>query len=435
MKYWRPVYYGLAGFWLLAGLATGRRLCFVLFASQLLVSLVALAMNLWAALSFRFRQELSVSRTAHGQPVHLFLTIHNEQPVPYPLMKIRLETPGWREQRTLQFNLASTSHLDFDLVLACPYRGSYPIGMTVIDFIDIFNLVRLPFDMRLLPYYRQPELLVYPALDPLDHLPLAVPARKAFARQNFATEDLSEPFSTVRSYRPGDSRRLIHWKASLRQQILLTRQFDQSAEPGVLAVLDLRQPPWPGEACLQAGDALCQAAASLIHYLLSQNQPLSLVSLGQGRDTRADSGLPAGGAASRGLRDFQRYFDWLAAVPFGDPAAPPAQAAGTDPLVRQLALLAADRSDSRPLLVLTTRLDPALIPLVMQIRQHGRSVTFLLAGPRSGADRNLVVSQMASLEQYRRLGLAVWPTHYGDNLQETIAPARGREQGRTRHGR
>lgn len=186
MKRWRAVYYSLAGFWLLAALTSGQRIFFLLFAIQFFLALFALLMNLWAALSFTYLQELSQEKSLHGQPIRLRLDIHNEQILPYPMMKIRLATPVWQQQRELNFNLPARSHLSFDLTMQCPYRGQYDIGMTVIDFVDIFGLIRLPFDMRLLPYYRMKQLLVYPRLEEIEALPLPTRTSQAFARHRLS---------------------------------------------------------------------------------------------------------------------------------------------------------------------------------------------------------------------------------------------------------
>ena len=416
MKYWRPAYYSLMSFWLIAGLASGQRIFFVLFASQALLALNALVMDIWAAYTFRFLQTLSASKTIHGQPVKLELHIYNENILPYPLMKIRLATAVLNEQRDLQFNLSAGSQIDFDLILECPYRGDYQVGMTIIDFVDIFNLVRLPFDMRKLPYYRSPDLLVYPMLHRFDRLPLPALERKSFSRRNFATEENSEPFSTIRSYRPGDASKQIHWKASSRQQTLLTRQYDQSAEPRVLLVLDFQKPPWTNEAAWQAEDVLCENAAGLIHHLLRQDKTLSLVSLGVASPFADER-------EHYGMKNFQRFYKWLAAVPFVEPGEEFQAKSGRQAmfLSRQLAILAADVTDNRALLVLTTQVDLALVPALIQLRRRNRPVMIIVAGPGPAQvamteDQLQVARQAAELQrQLDELQLPSWFASFGES--------------------
>ena len=306
MKSRQLIYGCLALVWLLAGTASGERVFFVLLAVQLFLLLAGLAANIWAALTFAYTQELSAETTTRGQPVHLLLNIHNEKPVPFPLMRIQTALPDPAARRELNFNLAAGSRLFFDLELECPHRGDFIVGMTVIDFIDLFGLLRLPFDMRLLPYYREKRLLVYPRLIELPGLHLSAIGQPAPSARQKSVDDLMEPFAGVRDYRPGDPGKLIHWKASLRQRKLQTRLFDQSGEPHILLLLDLQPPAGNPEEVLQTIDTCCEAAAALIHTLLGRGWPLRLVCSGDSR--REQTG--------RSLRDFERLHRWLAQVTF-----------------------------------------------------------------------------------------------------------------------
>jgi uncharacterized protein (DUF58 family) len=395
MKNWRPVFYGLAALWLLIGLGSGNRIIFVLLAVQILLFLAALTMNLWAAFSFTFLQELSADQTLRGRPVHLKLVVHNEKAVPYPLMRIRLATAAWNEPRQLDFNLAAHSQLAFDLALECPHRGEYLVGMTIIDFIDIFGILRLPFDMRLLPYYRLNKLLVYPQLTDLADLALPALDRQRFSRRQFATENLDEPFSTVRSYKPGDPRKLIHWKLSQRQQKLFTRVFDRSAEPQILILLDLSCPEATGEAARQIIDVCCECAVSLVHYLLQQFWLLQIVSFGAERLVQTGSGL----------QDFQHFYNWLARVPFD----------GQLPFHQQLAAELGRHQGVPAILLITADLNPQLLNVLTRFRQDRKSINTLFTG---SARNDAAESIMADL--MNQAGLPAWFIHYGENLADQL---------------
>lgn len=396
MKHWRLIYYCLAALWLLLGLGSGNRVFFVLFFAQVILSLLAVSMNIWAAVSFTYIQSLSSEKTLHGRPVHLKLNIHNEKFLPYPMMKIRLATPGYREQRELNFNLPAQSKLDFDLLLECPYRGEYQVGMTIIDFIDIFGIVRLPFDMRMLPYYRMKNLLVYPQLNQLDSLPLPTLDSKAFSRFRFATEDQNEPFSTVRKYQRGDQRKHIHWKASIKAQTLMTRQYEEAAEPRILLILDLNHPVWSGESAWQAEDAFCEGAAALIHYLLRQDWLLHVKSIGSQSDE----------SFGHGLADFQRYYHWLAQVPFS----------GEGVFADQLDRILSQHRDVKAILVITTQIDPSVYKTLSRHHRNSRPILTLFAGP-ARADNN----EAALRNLLEQSGMPAWFMHYGERLNQQLA--------------
>jgi uncharacterized protein (DUF58 family) len=399
MKKTRAVFYILAALFCLVSLATGSRIFYVLLFSQLFLLLAALLMDLWAAFSFTYLQDLSAGSTLRGRPVYLKLEIHNEKPVPYPLMRIRLATPNPQDKRVLDFNLAAKSMRVFDLSLECPHRGEYQVGMTLIDFIDVFGLMRLPFDMRLLPYYRMRNILVYPRLAILDSLGLPAIESKSFSRQIQATENQDEPFSMTRDYRRGDSRKLIHWKASLRQQKLQTRTFDLSTEPNIVLILDLGRPALPAEGALEAIDVCCECAAALTNYILRRNWLLEIVSLGKERGVQT----------AHSMKEFEKVYSWLAKVPFD----------GELPLADELrAEFAAERSGRqaiRAVILITARFDPS-VPAVLIGRSYGQAPVYtLFAGPSAQQ-----AGESALAAQISHAGLQAWFIHNGDDLAETL---------------
>jgi uncharacterized protein (DUF58 family) len=393
----RLVFWISAGLFALAGLGTGMRIFFVLLFSQLFLIFCAFLINLWAALSFSYIQEISTEQTSRGTPVDLHLSVHNEKILPYPLMRVRLSTPDRREKLELDFNLAAYTHREFDLQLECPHRGEYPVGMTVIDFFEPFGLFRLPFDMRMLSYYRLKNLLVYPQLSIIGNLALPVLDSKSFSQRIFATDDMTEPFSMIRDYRRGDPRKLIHWKASLRQQKLLSRLFDQSAEPRIILILDLAQPAARSEPADQAEDVCCECAASLMQYVLRQNWPLQVVSLGKERSL----------SSGHRLKDFQDFYHWLATVEFN----------GTKSFSEQLAVEPGFWKDARAILIITPRLQPEIPAAVMKIRRQSQIpvyTAFALPAAAEGSGEGVIAGLMG------QSGLPAWFIKFGDNLAERL---------------
>lgn len=405
LKGWRPLYYSLAGFFLLAGLTSGERPFFVLFLAQVFLALAALLVNFYAAWTFSFLQQSSANLVLHGEHVHLQIQIHNEKILPYPLLRIRINQAEDPEPARLEFNLAPHSQRDFDLLLHCPYRGRYSVGMTVIDFIDCFNLVRLPFDLRHLPYYRMPELVVLPSFETGIAVPGQAQVRQASAHLARPGADNSEPYATVRPYQPGDSKREIHWKISVRQQTLLTRQYGQAIEPQVLLVLDFSQPAWPGRLGWQAADALCSAACTLLHAYLSQQIPVRLIS-NQGPhlvETRT----------AQSLQEFEPLRTWLGGLFFAAPV----------PLADLLRKSQALLDSARMIFVLTTAcektsIDP-IAPLLIRQNRPGRPCQIILALPESaGKEMKPNCASTVGRSLFRQNGLHTLVYRYGQSLTE-----------------
>ncbi len=395
MKKQQLLFWGLAVFLLMAGLLSGSRVFYVLLFCQAALLLSVLALNFWAVVTFTYTQTLNRTKTLRGRPVTLSLAIHNEKPVPFPLMRIRMAIAAEKKQQDLAFNLAPDSHMNFQIDMPCPYRGSYDVGMTVIDFLDLFGLMRLPFDMRLLPYYRMQTVLVYPRLVKLDRLNMPALEIQRFTRHQDLTNDHEQPYAMVRKYRPGDSASQIHWKLSLRQRTLMTRLYERASEPDVELILDLHRGSYSGEQASQAEDVFCECATALVYYLLRQNWHLMVT--GYGDQEHHLSGT--------NLKDFQQIYNWLASVLFD----------GRLDFLPQMKRSLISKRQIKARVILTSRSDAGISSLLRQRQQNRVPVYMLVAGP---AHPDPGEAALAAL--FRQSGLPIWFIHYGEDLAETL---------------
>jgi len=71
-------------------------------------------------------------------------------------------------------------------------------------------------------------------------------------------------FHSLRPYRSGDSRRLIHWRTSARQAQLMVRQFERRQTRDLAVVLDLWQPQRPTAAQRETVELAVSLTATLL---------------------------------------------------------------------------------------------------------------------------------------------------------------------------
>ncbi|MDE3083841.1 MAG: DUF58 domain-containing protein, partial [Verrucomicrobiota bacterium] len=103
----------------------------------------------------------------------------------------------------------------------------------------------------------------------------------------------------LRRYEPGDSHRLIHWKASARLRRLLVRQFSAESAEGFSLWLQTSQELWPRA---EQFELLVRFAATLAEDLFRASKLTGAVV--------NDEPLQA----MRGLRDMEAFLDKLAVV-------------------------------------------------------------------------------------------------------------------------
>jgi uncharacterized protein (DUF58 family) len=75
---------------------------------------------------------------------------------------------------------------------------------------------------------------------------------------------LEADFYGLREWRPGDSRRWIHWRSSARSGSLVVRQFEQRRSQNLAILVDLWQPSTPNEKDLAHVETAISFAATLI---------------------------------------------------------------------------------------------------------------------------------------------------------------------------
>ena len=228
-----------------------------LVALGVIVCGLAIARTIWTAAGSEvvsYRRDLGSDRAVCGDEIDLDIRVRNRGPLPLPWVR----TVDW-----LGHGVAVGHRLHPDRE---PAKGELAAGWTLGPFETVVRHFRILTDRR--GAYELGPVTVS-AGDLLGRsMPLAgVEARARYvvrprmvgvfgfdeardwdgdrrARHGLA-EDPSR-YAGVRPYRLGDPLRRIHWRASARSPVPLSRRYDPSRRPDVVLVLDLRLPSGPG---------------------------------------------------------------------------------------------------------------------------------------------------------------------------------------------
>ena len=113
----------------------------------------------------------------------------------------------------------------------------------------------------------QKELLVLPRLGTLHAGCLKLIREHEAGSQRMSRRGLLEAdFYGLREWRPGDSRRWIHWRTSARKGRIVVRQFEQRRSQNLALLVDLWQPADPSDEDL----ARVETAVSLVATLIAE---------------------------------------------------------------------------------------------------------------------------------------------------------------------
>ncbi len=218
-----------------------------------------------------------------GESTEAWLTVHNRKGLPasWIFWKDHIDRALDVEGAACHFmSLPSMQKHDLKYRLHSTRRGFFRVGPTVLETSGPFGLIR--------------RFLVGESVDFLTVLPHTVAIGKGLAqgqrpvhqvpRRKSLFEDPSR-FMGLRAYRPGDSMRRIHWRASARSGVLQVKLFEPTVLAGVLLAVDMGLESYPESRSKKDSiDPLLEfvitAAASLGEYVLAGDQSVGLISNG-----------------------------------------------------------------------------------------------------------------------------------------------------------
>ncbi|HLZ26005.1 MAG TPA: DUF58 domain-containing protein [Chloroflexota bacterium] len=247
------VFLFLIGTVVVASLLLREAQLFVVGVILLLVAGVSFVWERYCLVGLGYRRSLGQARAMFGEEVSLTLEIVNDKPLPLAWLEIEDTVPG--VGLTLAPAHVGPSHIPGRRLLGillsvrwyervrrhyrvlCQARGFHAFGPATMRTGDVFGLATQEIEIP-----QEDYLLVYPKIVPLERLGL--PARNPFGdvplRRQWLFED---PMRTVgvRDYRPGDSPRRLHWKATARApgQALQVKLFEPTTTHRLHVLLNI----------------------------------------------------------------------------------------------------------------------------------------------------------------------------------------------------
>ena len=215
----------------------------VLTTAAVLLLLISGLSWLWAELSYRaltYHRHFSEVRAFQGETVELVLELRNAKMLPQPWVTVHDSFPHVLPVAEIKLEVnPSTNLADFRTFwmigpyqritrrfqVECTERGYHPYGPAAITTGDAFG-----FFTRTTVQHTADHLIIYPRLYTVAEMRL--PTKHPFGPSVTPNSLYQDPLRTagVRPWEAGDSLRRVHWKASARQQELLSRIYEPSEE-------------------------------------------------------------------------------------------------------------------------------------------------------------------------------------------------------------
>lgn len=216
----------------------GGNIPYALFYLTLSIPVISFLYTFYVFVRVKVYQFIENVVVVKGQATNYTLRVANEDFLSYQNLKIRFfmdMTSVEGTQQDMNYCLLPGESTSIEAPLRCHYRGIYYAGARSIEVTDLFNLFHLTYPIR-----SRNTVTVLPRkvqLDSLNILPEDEDSKNVLFRTGGAQDELDVE---MRRYVPGDSRRLIHWKASARRGELLTRQYTEDMKLGLMLCVDLK---------------------------------------------------------------------------------------------------------------------------------------------------------------------------------------------------
>ena len=261
----------------------------LLFLLGVLLALVAGVTALWdryALAGVTYTRRLGVQRMFVGEETDLWIEVVNAKPLPLAWLKIEDEIPDgikipkgrvYRSYKWTRWILANLISLRFyervrkHYRLHAVQRGALEFGPVELRSGDMFGF---KYQEQVFPHIDW--LIVYPKVVPVTALglPAAYPFGDAKTERRISPDPLR--ITGVRPYAPGDSPRLIHWKATARRGDLQSRVFDPGAARASAILLNaLTVADRPGY-IPEYFELAVTAAASVARFILDRRESVGL---------------------------------------------------------------------------------------------------------------------------------------------------------------
>jgi uncharacterized protein (DUF58 family) len=239
-------------------------------------------------------------------------------------------------------------------------------------------------------------LLVYPRLVRLGTLFTESGTRSHDGRRLLLRRHSGFELHSVREYEQGESLRRVHWPSTARRGQLMVKELEDSPRDEIAVLLDADAKAVVGESF----DVQVRAAGSILDAYVQRGRRGVLVLNSERREVQHVHSPAA---------DWRRALELLAAV----------QPTGDKPLARLLAEEDSPAARALELVVVTARLEPALVDRLIQRALSRRKVSVVFVDPASfnGTPRR----PEPALLRLQAAGIPVAVVRAGDDLAACLS--------------
>ena len=253
----------------------GGNITYILFFTTLFLPVFCLFYTAYVNARFKIHQTIPKVRLVKMESVPYHFVLANEDFFTFTSIKVSFYDKTSHVSLNDHSNiycLGPNSNKKIDGTVYGDYRGTYEIGAVSVEITDFLGLFRVTYAIK-----SPLRLIVSPRILTLENLNLT-----SFIKDSTTTKNAQSPVNQIvdtelRKYTKGDNKKLIHWKASAKEQTLLTKKMINLEEFETLLFIDLQKVSTEDAINLVSEDKVVELSLAIANHFLLHLIPLRII--------------------------------------------------------------------------------------------------------------------------------------------------------------
>lgn len=260
----------------------GGIISYGLFFSITLLPCLALFYITCVWFCYKVYQEIGSRNIICGQAVPYYFVLRNENKFAFASIGIQfysdfsyVEKLPWK----IEYELLPGDQYRYETSFVCRYRGEYEVGIKEVVISDFLGLFHIRCGVK-----ETKRVIVAPRLISLHELKSISDISAMLQGENLTME--TEQDVVTREYVQGDPLKQIHWKATARQQKLMSRKLTGEEKRGVELFFDTCRYDKDPKRYLPIENRILEIVLALVFFLTEKSIPVQ-IHYGQGEMKQA----------------------------------------------------------------------------------------------------------------------------------------------------
>lgn len=280
----------------------GGTVSYGIFFALTFLPLLSLFYIVCVSLRYKVYQEIGSRNIVSGQSVPYYFVLQNEDKFAFAAIGISFfsdfsyveELPGKTE-----YELLPGEKYRYETSFVCRYRGEYEVGIKEVTISDFLRLFCIRCGVR-----ETKKVIVAPRLIKIHELKSVSDVSVMLLRES--VRQAAEYDIVTREYVHGDALKQIHWKATAREQKLMSRRLIGEEKESVLVFFDTHRYDERPEIYMPLENRLLETVLSVAFFLSEKNIPV-MIQCGQEK---------FGQSHLNGMGDFGDFYELIRELEF-----------------------------------------------------------------------------------------------------------------------